>query len=336
MISTGNNTIDGVTYKGGLAGQIDQNTLRLSIQRPSKRQQRRHRRQLSSRRQFDAIQRVTASQLADLGHSTHQRAWPWRSERRRPYQHHRRCQFFSTSRATARPSIPPPTCTATGSMMPMTGSVSTRSFSRTTAQPLKPLLTFRPARSRLLQQPFAQRFADRPRRHQLQPSGSRSPPRPLGAAHHRCRFNAVVTGNGPTNAPYAVTFGTTSISGTSPFNASNNGTAAGVLNLGAISDGGNASTIQFGGNGTINLNCLRQSVSPPPPSPSTPATPSGQRQRPPSGNNAITITNNGTLVVNANQTIGNTHRRRPLTVGNGTTASTLQLAANTGASESPP
>jgi hypothetical protein len=139
-----------------------------------------------------------------------------------------------------------------------------------------------------------------------------------------------VTGTGSANTPYTLTLASTSLSGTIGINVSNNGSGAGVLNMGAISDGGVASALQFGGNGTINLTASGNLSAA-----TTVAISAGTtlqiKGNSALGPNGVAVTNNGSLIVSANQTIGNLSGAGALTVGNGS-ANILQLASNSGGS----
>jgi hypothetical protein len=55
------------------------------------------------------------------------------------------------------------------------------------------------------------------------------------------------------NAGYSIYAGATSVSGTATFNVADNGTGMGMLTLGAISDGGAASTINISGAGAVTV-----------------------------------------------------------------------------------
>jgi len=143
---------------------------------------------------------------------------------------------------------------------------------------------------------------------------------------------STLTVSGPTsNTPYTLTLGTTSISGSATIVASNAGAAAGVLNLGALNDGGVATALQFSGNGTINLNTAGNlsgativSINA--------GTTVRINANSALGTNGVAVTNNGLFVVAANQTIGGISGAGALTIGNGTTANTLKLAPNSPAS----
>jgi fibronectin-binding autotransporter adhesin len=63
----------------------------------------------------------------------------------------------------------------------------------------------------------------------------------------------VTGGSNNANTAYSLTTGTVSLGGNPTITVANNGTAAGTLNLGAISDGGTARTITLGGAGTVAL-----------------------------------------------------------------------------------
>ena len=134
-----------------------------------------------------------------------------------------------------------------------------------------------------------------------------------------------------TNSAYTLTLGSASVNTAATFSVSNNGSAAGVLNLGGLNDSGIATAIQFTGSGTINLTAASNlSAS------TTVAIATGTTLQI-KGNGAlgtagIAVSNNGSLVVDANQTIGALNGPGTLAVGNGTAANTLTFAVNSGAS----
>jgi hypothetical protein len=137
-----------------------------------------------------------------------------------------------------------------------------------------------------------------------------------------------VTGGAGPSAPYSVTFGATSINGSVAFNVSNNGSAAGTLNLGALNDLGQASSIAFGGNGTVNLNAagsLSGGTTATIASGATLAVNASAAL----GSNGIGVSNSGVLEVYANQTLGAVSGAGSVIVGNGLAANTLTFAANT-------
>ena len=133
------------------------------------------------------------------------------------------------------------------------------------------------------------------------------------------------------NTPYTLTLGTAGVSGSVTIVASNNGTGAGILNLGGLNDGGVASALQFSGNGTINLNAAGSLSGATTVSINAGAT-LQIKANSALGTNGVAVTNNGSLVVAANQTIGSLSGAGALTIGNGTTPNTLKFATNGAAS----
>jgi hypothetical protein len=136
------------------------------------------------------------------------------------------------------------------------------------------------------------------------------------------------------NTPYTVTLGSTNVTGSNSFAVSNNGSGAGVVNLGGLNDSGVPASLQFSGTGTFNLVAAGNLSSA-----STVTIAAGAtlvvKSDTALGTNGIAITNSGNLIVDANQAIAQISGNGSLVIGNGATANTLQLVPSSAVSSVP-
>ena len=329
MISTGNNTINGVTYKGGSAGQIDQNLFAYGFDAL---QNGNNVATVVSYRPDGnySIQRFTASQVPDLGHSTTNGLGLGDLNEDGHINTTDVLDFFEAVASNGQQFNPSADMYGNGlndvnswlafdQELQQNNLLSTSSPYYVSSSTISYFNTVSPSVNLAL--PAGTTYG------LMVPVSTAT----LGNLSLGAGSTLSVTGTGSTNTPYSVTFGSTSLGGSVNINASNNGTGAGVLNLGGLSDGGVGIALQFGGNGTVSLNAS-SSLS----AATTVAISAGATLQVKANNalgtNGVAITNNGALVVDGNQTIGNLSGPGTLTVGNGSTENTLQLAANSGGS----
>ncbi|HEX4052995.1 MAG TPA: dockerin type I domain-containing protein [Tepidisphaeraceae bacterium] len=327
MIGTGDNTINGVTYNGGSAGQTDQNIFAYGF---SDLQNGNNVATVVSYRPDGnySIQRFTASDVSDLGDATANGLGLGDLNADGHINTTDVYDFYNDVLSNGQAFNPAADMNGTGlndvndwllfdaelqqnntlnSSSPNYVSSSTISYFNALSPNVS--LTLPTETSYNLQVPVAAAV--------------------LGALSMSsgAMLNVAGTGSGP-NTPYSVTFGATSINGNVTFDVSNNGAGAGTLNLGALSDRGVASSMVFGGNGTVNLNASGSLLS---------ATMAGiaagatvnVNVNGALGTNGISIDNAGLLAVNGNQILGTVSGTGSVMVGNGVTANILKFAADT-------
>ncbi len=328
MITTGNYAVNGVTYKGGLATQIDQNLFSYGF---NGLQNGNNVATVVSYRPDgnETIQRFTASQVPDLGHSTLNGLGLGDLNEDGHINSTDVNQFFQVVQSNGQQFNPSADMTGQGindvndwllfdqelQQNSLLNSSNTYYVSPATIAAFN-------AASPDVSVPVATGAS-----YNLQVPVSSAT---LGSVSMGAGSTLTVSGTN-LNAPYTLTLGTTSVSGSASFIASNNGTGAGVLNLGGLNDGGVASALQFGGNGTINLNAAGSLSGATTVSINAGAT-LQIKANSALGTNGVAITNNGSLLVAANQTIGGLSGAGALTIGNGTITNTLKLVANSPAS----
>ncbi|HEY1921284.1 MAG TPA: hypothetical protein VGG44_00850, partial [Tepidisphaeraceae bacterium] len=327
MISTGNNTINSVSYNGGSAGQTDQNIFAYGF---NNLQNGNNVATIVSYRPDGnySIQRITASQASDLGDATLNGLGLGDLNADGHINTTDAFSFYNNVLSNGQSFNPAADMNGTGlndvndwllfeaelqqnnllsTSNPDYVSSSTISYAAALSPNIS--LTLPAGTTYNLQVPIATAN--------------------LGALSMNAGATLNVTGiSFQANTPYAVTFGATPINGNVTFNVANNGTGAGTLNLGALNDSGVASSIFIGGNGTVGLNAagnLSAATTASITSGSTLAVNANAAL----GTHGINVSNSGSLVVNANQILGTVSGIGSITVGNGATANTLQFAPNT-------
>ena len=330
MVTTGNNTINGVTYQGGLAGQIDQTLFAYGF---SNLQNGNNVGTVVSYRPDgnDSIQRFTASEVPDLGHSTLNGLGLGDLNED---GHINTTDVFNFSNNVAGNGMafnPAADMNGLGfndvndwllfgQELVQNNLLSTSNAAYVSSS----TISYYNALSPTVPTTIAAGTS-----YGLQiPSSTAT----LGSLTMNAGSTLNVTGAGSgANTPYSVTFGGTSVNSSVTFNVSNNGSGLGSLNLGALNDHNVASAINFTGNGIVNLNSAGSLLAA-----TTVAIGTGStldvNANGALGGNGVAINNNGALVVNGNQTVGTISGAGSVTVGNGTVTNTLKLATNTGGS----
>jgi len=327
MISTGNNTINGVTYNGGSAGQTDQNLFAYGFNNLQNGNN--VATTVSYRPDGNySIQRFTASEVPDLGDATTNGLGLGDLDESGHINTTDVYDFYTNVLSNGQAFNPAADMNGEGfndvndwllfdqelqqnntlsSSNPAYVSSSTIAYFNELSPSVS--LTLPAGTSYNLQVPVAAAT--------------------LGALamNSGATLNVTGTGSGP-NTPYSVTFGATSISGIVTLDVSNNGSGAGTLNLGTLNDGGVAGSILFGGNGTVNLNASGNLSGA-----TTVAIAAGAtlnvNANTALGTNGISVNNAGVLAVNGNQTLGTVSGTGSVIVGNGSAANILKFAANT-------
>jgi alpha-amylase len=330
MVTTGNNTINGVTYQGGSAGQTDQNVFAYGF---NNLQNGNNVATVVSYRPDgnDSIQRFTASEFASLGSPTSDGLGLGDLNADGKINTTDVFQFYTNVNSNGQDFNPAADMNGLGfndvndwllygqelqqdNLLSMSNPdyVASATVSYYNGASATVSLTVAAGGSYNLQIPSA--LAN------------------LGALTLGTGSTLSVTGAGSgSNTPYSVNFGATAINGTVAVNVSDNGTGAGSLNLGALNDSGMASAINFTGNGTVNLNAAGHLSSVTTVS-IGPGSTLNVNAASALGSNGVAVTDNGTLAIYANQTIGAVNGAGSLIVGNGVTASALTLALGSGGS----
>jgi hypothetical protein len=330
MVSTGDNTINGVTYVGGSAGQIDQtefaygfyniqngnNVATVVSYRPDGNY---------------SIQRFTASQVADLGHSTLNGLGLGDLNEDGKINTTDVYDFYLNANSNGQAFNPAADMDGLGFNDAQDWLLFGQELQQynllSSSSPYyvaSGTISYYNALSPDIQVPVAAGT-----NYSLQVPGSSAT---LGPVTMNSGSTLTVTGNGAgSNTPYSLTLGATALNGNATFSVANNGTGAGTLNLGALKDGGVSSQIHFTGGGTVNLDATGTLVG------TSSLTIDAGTTVAVNANSAlgtagIAVTNNGLLDVIANQTIGAINGTGGVTVGNGATSNTLKLAFNSGQS----
>jgi hypothetical protein len=330
MINTGSNTINGVNYQGGLAGQTDQtifaygfnglqngnNVATVVSYRPDGN---------------ESIQRFTASQVPDLGHST-LNGLGLGDLNADGHINNTDVQAFATVVESNGQSFNP-SADMTGQgvndandwllfaqELQQNNQLGTSNPDYVSANTLSYFNSVSPT--------VPVNVAAGTSYNLQVPINTAS----MGTAVLGVGSSLNVTGTGnAVNVPYTLSLSGASIAGAVSINVANNGSGAGTLNIGTITDNGNPSTLNFGGNGTINVTGGGSLVAA-----STVFIPSGTTvvlaANSALGYKGASIVNNGALTINGNQIIGNLAGTGSLAIGNGSAKNVVQFATNSGGS----
>jgi hypothetical protein len=314
MISTGSNVINGVTYVGGSAGQTDQNLFAYSF---NNLQNGNNVATVVSYRPDgnSTIQRFTASQVPGLGDSTPNGLGLGDLNKDGKINTADVDQFFQIIQSNGQQFNPAADMNGDGVVDANDWLLFDQELQQDNLQSSIP--TFNAL------SPSVPVSVPAGTSYNLQVPVSTAT---LGATSLGAASTLSITGT-VSNTAYSLTIGSTSVSGPVTFVASNNGTGAAVLNIGALNDNGVASALQFSGNGTVNLIATGTLSAATTVSINT-GTILQIKANSALGTKGVAITNNGSLVVAANQLIGNLSGPGALTIGNGSTSNTLSLAAN--------
>lgn len=331
MISTGNDTINGVTYVGGSAGQIDQNVFAYGF---SNLQNGNNVATVVSYRPDgnDSIQRFTASQLSDLGDSTTNGLGLGDLNKDGHINTTDVLDFFEDVQSNGQAFNPSADMSGNGLNDPnswllfqqelqQNNLLSSSSPYYVSANTISYFNGLTPSVTVVV--PAATSY-----NLQVPVSAATLGPLAMSAAS-----TLTVTGTAA-NTPYTVTLGSTNVTGSNSFAVSNNGSGAGVVNLGGLNDSGVPASLQFSGTGTFNLVAAGNLSSA-----STVTIAAGAtlvvKSDTALGTNGIAITNSGNLIVDANQAIAQISGNGSLVIGNGATANTLQLVPSSAVSSVP-
>jgi hypothetical protein len=331
MITTGNQTINNVTYAGGLAGQIDQTTFAFGfngIQNGNN---------VATIVSFrpdgnSSITRVTESQLADLGHSTTNGLGLGDLDESGRFTNNDVLDFYNVVNSNGQSFNPsadmrglglndPNDWLLFGQELVTNNTLSSNSPYYVPSSVITYYQSLSPTVS--LSIPAGTTFALNV------PSASGQ----LGALSMGAGATLNVTGTGTgSNTAYSISFGAASISGSATFSVSNNGTGLGTLSLGALNDGGNPTSIHFTGNGAINLagTGSLNGASSVTIDPGTTVTTTATNAL---GTKGVDINNNGTFNIYSSTTVGNIQSTGAMNIGNGTTNATLSMLPNSGTSD---
>jgi hypothetical protein len=322
MVTTGDNTINGVTYVGGSAGQIDQtefaygfdniqngnNVATVVSYRPDGNY---------------SVQRFTASQVPDLGHSTLNGVGLGDLNEDGKINTTDVFDFYLNASSNGQAFNPAADMDGLG----FNDAQDWLLFGQELQQSpyvVSGTIPYYNTLSPSIPVPVATAT-----NYSLQVPASSAT---LGPVTMNAGSTLTVTGAGSgSNTPYSLTLGTVALNGNAAFSVANNGTGPATLNLGALNDGGASSVIHFTSGGTVNLNAAGTLVA----SSSLtidPGTTVAVNANSALGSAGIAVTDNGLFAVNANQTIGAINGIGAVTVGNGATSNTLKLAAGPGES----
>jgi hypothetical protein len=331
MITTGNQTINNVSYLGGLAGQIDQTTFAYGfngIQNGNN---------VATIVSFrpdgnSSITRVTESQMPDLGHSTTNGLGLGDLDESGRFTNNDVLDFYNDVNSNGQAFNPSADLRGLGlndpndwllfgnqlvqdNLLQSNSPYYVPSSVITYYQGLSPTisLSVAPSTSFTLNVPL---------------SSAQLGALTMGAG---ATLNVTGTSTG-SNTPYSASFGAAAVSGSATFSVSKNGTGQGTLSLGALNDGGTPTAIHLTGNGAINLagtgNLSGSSSVTIDPGTTVTTTVSNSL-----GSNGVEINNNGTFNVYSTTTVGNIQSTGSFNIGNGSTNATLTMVPNSGTSD---
>jgi alpha-amylase len=330
MIASGKNVINGITYQGGLAGQTDQNIFAYGF---NNLQSGNNVATIVSYRPDgnESIQRITQSQFGALGYTTTNGLGLGDLNADGKINSTDVYQFYTNVNSNGQAFNPAADMNGTGFndvndwLLFQQELIQNNQLATTNPEYVtSSTISYFNALSPSIALPVAATTT-----YNLQiPSSAAT----LGTLTLGSGSTLTITGAGTgANTPYTVNFGATNLSGNVTVNVANNGGGGGVLNLGALNDGGAASNFLVTGNGTVNLNSQGNlsALSSVTIGTGTTLNLNGTSAL---GSNGVPVNNNGTLAVNANQTVGAISGEGALVVGNGISTNTLKLATGSGLS----